>query len=317
LSKEVILTSRYVIIHGQFYDANELYHYGVKGMKWGVRKDEAVSSGKTSRHKNDTPSASQQAKSASQERQYLRAMEAIKNGKKSADDALYRIGSKYLSDTDLKTEEVELWDFNDGHQEYANPSKMLKDFGSSIYDKGYRGITDDDVAAVNPDYGQPGTTNNCTKCSCALELRNRGLDVRAGRQTYPASSDAVTHWFKGAVREEHLYDEAESAIKKSGPGSSGVITCFYPHGAGGHAMHWSVKNDGNFQIEDGQTGRTFKSLDEVTKKYGFLDSMVYSYRLDNCEPNYDNMVEDSVVRGPSSNISGTRDRTTGEVRDRW
>ena len=30
--------SNYVLMHGTVVDANELYHYGVKGMRWGVRR---------------------------------------------------------------------------------------------------------------------------------------------------------------------------------------------------------------------------------------------------------------------------------------
>lgn len=300
---------------------SELCHYGVKGMKWGVRRTPEQLGHQNRSNKQSTLkstiSVSQKVKSFVQRTKYLRDMNAIKNGKKAADDALYRIGSKYLQPFDQNREEVELWEYSDGSREFANPSKMIKDFGSSLYNKGYLGITDDDVRAVNPDYGQPGTTNNCTKCSAALELRKRGMDVRAGRQTYPASGDAFTHWFKDAVREEYLFEEAETSIKNNGPGSSGALLCFYPKGIGGHAMHWSVSDNGDFRIEDGQSGRSFSSLKDVTAKYGFLDAIVHSYRLDNCEPNYDNLLEDSVIRGPSDRVYGVRNKSTGVVSDTW
>lgn len=145
-------------------------------------------------------------------------------------------------------------------------------------------------------FGQQGRTQNCSKCSSALELLKRGFAVTAGQQTYPSSTDAVSLWWKGAKRIDYSYDDAEDALKSYGPGTSGTLSIQYGKGRGGHSLHWTNDNKGVFEIQDGQTGQAFNSLKSLQEYLGFDTSLgVTTHRLDNCEPNLDNMAIDSVI----------------------
>lgn len=162
-------------------------------------------------------------------------------------------------------------------------------------------VSDYTLKTCNPTFGNPGTTQNCAKCSAALELGLHGIAVSAGRQTYPSSVDAMSWWFKDAKREDFSADTAEASIKAYGKKTSGTIGIQYPTG-GGHAMHWTVDDEGTFEIQDGQNGRRFKSVEEMTSTYGADTSQDLSvFRLDNCEPDYEHLSEDSVIRGNAQN----------------
>lgn len=154
-----------------------------------------------------------------------------------------------------------------------------------------------DLALCNPGFGDNGTVQNCAKCAADLEMRLRGYEVNAGRQSYPSSVDAMGFWFKDAQRVDMGSDVAEDGLKSYGPMSSGTIGIQYPGGHGGHAMHWTNDKDGNFEIQDGQNGRRFGSVAEMMNAYhADKNAGVSTFRLDNCEPNLDAMEQDSVLR---------------------
>ena len=164
--------------------------------------------------------------------------------------------------------------------------------------KGFTSFEEADLSYVNPDWGQPGTTQNCAKCAVATELMRYGVAVKAGRQAFPSSSDAMTYWFDGAEKVEKSMDDTGKLLASYGDGASGTIAGYYPNGAGGHAMHFSVSN-GQVHVQDGQNGRHFNSIREAAETYGFdTNRNMHSYRLDTATPNWEHMAEDSVIGAP-------------------
>lgn len=189
--------------------------------------------------------------------------------------------------------------------------------GNVVRDHSFGQLLQRDLELCNPGFGDAGTVQNCAKCSADLEMRLRGYEVNAGRQSYPSSADAMGYWFKDAQRVDMDTDAAEDGLKSYGPMTSGTINIHYPGGNGGHAMHWTNDKDGNFEIQDGQNGRRFGSVEEMMDTYGADKSEgVSTYRLDNCEPNLDAMEQDSVLR--LADDSGfVKNKWSGRAVDTW
>lgn len=261
-------------------------------------------------------------KSWMQKQKYLLDRKLVKAGIK--DDPMFRVGSQWLSQHDSEWQEVEVRRRRDtGEAIYANAAKVIQDFQNenlnNPYQKKYKGFKKFDVGCVNMDFGQDGTTQNCTKCTAALELRKRGYDIAAGRQTYPAGADAFTYWFKGAKREKFDVDKCDDILKGYGQNASGALVGRYPNNGGGHAMFWSRDSDtGQFMVSDGQNSSFFGSVKEAFDHYGFDKSQgAWTYRLDNCEPDFNHMAEDSVIRSPFGTNTKVRNKNSGRIVDRW
>lgn len=310
---------------------SELYHHGVKGMKWGVRRYQDTSGRLTSAGK----------KHLKDQRINKKIEGYIKAGKAKVKDLEdYEVGLVTLTS---KTGEKYVTALSNGSdfnwQEVTNtldkglipPSTLLKDNPDiarvadewSIASHADGSLSLRDMVTCNPGYGKPGTTQNCAKCCATLELKLRGYDISAGRQSYPSSVDAQSHWFKDAQRVDYTTVDAEKALNSYGPNTSGTLSFKYPNNKGGHAVHWTNDSRGKFEIQDGQNGRRFNTLMEMIGTYGGdANGYITTFRLDNCEPNWDNMASDSVIRftetvtgDPTSNL--IKNRFSGAVAGKW
>lgn len=312
------------------YYEDELYHHCVKGMKWGVR-----------RYQDKNGRLTAVGKQHLKDRKIDKKIEDyVKSGKAKVDNlrdyevgALTTIithtGEKYVSGLmsghDFDWQEVT--NYSDVAPGYHNPAEIIKlkpdahmtkdPDRIACHNKGL--LTQTDLDICNPGYGKPGTTQNCAKCTCNLELALRGYALSAGRQSYPSSIDAASLWFKDAKRVDYDTDFAEEALRSYGKKTSGMIAITYPNGNGGHAMHWSHTSDGEFFIEDGQNGRVFTSVKDMMNTYGADTGVgVTTFRLDNCEPDWDALAQDSVVRLNTSNgLSKVHHKFNDRLVDTW
>lgn len=284
---------------------DELYHHGIKGQKWGTR--------------NGPPYPLNPIKKA---KAYGKKYEIRGFNPKHAKSLSFHDKEVRNAWNEANTvSETEGRRFGDGSVGYYPPAQVIWDFERDLGKNPYQiepESFENTVHKVNPNYGERGTTNNCTRVAAAMELRHMGYDVIAARSHHGASAFEYETWFDGARTKGYSSsEEMRRDLLKNGEGASGALCGYFGDGLGsgfgGHALHWEIK-DRSVKIQDGQNGTTYNSFDEAWDHYGFNKNACFATRLDNCKPNWHAMMEDSVI---GVNNSGRKWRQNGQLYDNF
>lgn len=267
----------------------ELYHRGVKGQKWGVRNGPPYpldrSGGRDPRVNALVNRRGSQKAAGYVDREMISEMTTY-----YAVAAAVSVGTELLLYSLNRRKALKEFDS-------LKDNRTIKSFDSCP--KLSRKMPASESANVtNPDYPAEGTTQNCTYCTTAMALREKGYDVVAGKRNKGAWSDLL---FKKAFNSPTVKVKRKTANEGGNwlnRDSNGLLKELASHGegaygnlgidwklGGGHSIFWKVEN-GRTHIYDGQTGEEYTKSNASWRKVAMnINTRGLDYnRLDNCEP---------------------------------
>ena len=266
----------------------ELYHHGIKGQRWGVRrfqnKDGSLTARGKQRYREDDSASKKQEDESRKKGLTDKQKKAIKIGAAVLGTALVAYGGYKLS------------------QHYSGVgSKIDPETGFRLIDKDMSDA--DHLTAINPGRISllsksknveiiNGSSTNCMLCTTAYEFRKRGFDVHAGLDTDNSGYLPDTLFpkifkdYKGTTKiktsgdHQSLLSDIEKYAKDQGPGSRGNTIVWWKNGMGGHSMIWE-NVDGKIVFKDGQTNEVYEDFAKTILKRSDLSRPVEMLRTDN------------------------------------
>ena len=306
-------------------DGPYLMHYGVKGMKWGVRKEYVPKGGRSSVRAKG--SAIDFMSENPELTTYAVATVAM----------LAAHGAKRVSDLNKQGWFKEKYTPEDIKKVNTTKEQDLKVINPipSVSDSTLRELSEhQDLMKLSPSDRKSvskaikdGWFTNCVYCTTAAEMRRRGYDVEAKNSPGRGHGPGQTmRWWKGSKYENFLGEsvtdpkkavkftlntikkEEKNSTRNAEQQTAHMSKVLASQGVGahgdllvksaysGHSIEYSVEKSG-VRIYDNQFKRTYDSVDEFFRvNSDFYPHRTLFIRLDTCEPDISAMLKDHVIK---------------------
>lgn len=265
-----------------YLEIHSLYHHGIKGQKWGVRRfqDENGQLTSAGRKRYDIGSFRKKAEELLSKHGSKASgevsPEVVQYGTMVATAVLMAVGgviasrirTNHAKNEDEKKLKTEMYD--------SRSVKELKDLKKSKKKQS----PDKNMKETNPDYPAEGYTENCVHCTTAMVMREKGYSVKARPSDDGHYTDrAFPAMFSNSKEVRCNKKKLESELMSLGDGAYGNLSVMWTAG-GGHSIFWKNEN-GKVSFYDGQTG---KKYDNNVLLGNYITNYTCYTQLDNCEP---------------------------------
>lgn len=274
--------------------ASYLTHHGIKGQRWGVRrfqnKDGSLTPEGKKRYDNDASSNKSGYKNANE------LIKAKMNTKVSdlaggAGEELaiyaatYAVAIAAISLYGKISEKISRKQRGEAFEDFYENREFKK--LSDVPKLTKKMSPSESIKVTNPDYPDIGSTMNCTFCTIALALREKGYNVKAAKTDSGFYTDELfDKTFKSPevkMKKVRKVDNVIDELNSKGDGAYGNITVNWMYG-GAHSIFWKNEN-GTTNFYDGQDGKAYSSYSDKKSLFNAINLSNIKYsRLDNCEP---------------------------------
>ena len=168
----------------------EVWHYGIKGQKWGIRRfqdeDGTLTASGKKRYSESSKADKKDSKQKIDEESKKKKWSTGKKIAVAAADLVAAYAAYKFVDSGRAKQLIDK-----GRSFLLNQDISFKKDSTLAKLTDKNDIFSKVVSKVNPNYGELGTVNNCRRCTIAYEMRRRGFDVKATRTMAGTGQNAI------------------------------------------------------------------------------------------------------------------------------